>query len=365
MGFLKENKNRFLSDFDFSLFTETDQMEVFIDSVFNLFDTILTRGPDEFYKLVSIDDIPEEYINHLSAVVGWRQTDYNFNYLTFRDLVKNIVHIYKIKGTSLSYELFFRAIGYIPKLYELWWDEDGKLQRTKPYGAPNPLRPTNILNKSNYLEIEIDLILDDPDILNPFSDNAFLMIIVEYLRFLKPVHIRYKPILVNIPSIFLSPVLVDSIVPIIIIGEEPTPQGLPTTGRFEDVVLDEIIDDFAIYSLMQETECAPMYYNNTIYYGSSVARSVELDNVQFPVSVIQRQEVKYGGTCAPMPDELSIVIQTDKFIGEEKLTLQYNNYAYFDNQASFDTNQSIEIMDTTEFGSQQFGFGPGNVWTKP
>ena len=60
MGYLKDNKHRFLSEFDMALVSETPQLEIFIDSFFEMFDRVLEKGPDQFFKIVCIQDIPEK-----------------------------------------------------------------------------------------------------------------------------------------------------------------------------------------------------------------------------------------------------------------------------------------------------------------
>lgn len=369
MGYLVDHKDRYFSDFDFTLFNEqSETLPILVDAVLQEFDNLNDLGPEQFGDLVSIADIPEDLINHLSTVVGWRQTDFDFNFQTYREVVANIVKTYKIKGTKLSYETFFRAYGYIPLIFELWWDKNGQLQRTKPTGAPNPALPNNRLNKSNFVEIELDLILNDPAIPNPFENGNgdFLRIVFEYLLFLKPVHIRYKPILIKVPSFAETIVTVEDSIPIIIVGDQHTPLGVGVDGLFEEHLPGNQFptDDMQIFAFDDHTDIIPMRYNNSLRYGKSVARIVEVNNVQFPVSIIQRNPVLYGGE-SPVPDVLNIVVQASHFIREETLELRYNNYVNFDNQTEFRPDRVVEIKDGVDFDSTDFSFGPGNVWQQP
>lgn len=366
MGFLKDHNFHYFSDLDHRLiYEESESLPILMDAFLQEFDNLNELGPDKLPDLVSVNDIPEELLNHLSTVVGWRQTDYEFNFQTYRDVVRNIVRTYKIKGTQLSYETFFRSFGYIPTVHELWWDRFGNLQRTKPTGAPNPGLPTNRLNKSNFIEIEFDLILNDPAIPNPFNSGGdFLRIVFEYLLFLKPVHIRYKPIIVKIPSFAETVVTVEDLIPIIIVGDQASPLGIGVDGLFEEHLPGNTVptDDMRIFAFADEKEKIPMKYNNTIRYGQSVARIVEINNIVFPVSVIQRDAVLFGGQ-SPIPDTLNIVVQASHFVGEEKLQLRFNNYVNFTNTTVFQADQTIEIKDGIDYDSAEiFSFGPGTLW---
>lgn len=359
VNYLTTNKNNFLSDYDAGLIECTPSLDILTDAALQIFDE-LNRSSDQFKDLLDVNTIPDELINHLSSVVGWRQTDYQFNFLTYRDLVKSIVSIYKIKGTKLSYDVFFRAFGYVPDVKELWWNADGELVDTKPIGAPDPSQTTRKLNRSNYLQIEIDLLFDDPSIPNPFSNQQFTRVILEYLKFLKPVHIKYKPIQVNIPGFTEEPVIVEEACPIFILGSFPSDL---TPGSFEDVIEGEIVDEMDILGLYNTEDCPILRYDNTIYYGDSVARNIEVDGKQYPISVIQRQATNYGDKCAPIPDEFRITFQFLKEFPPEQFELRYSNYIFYNNQASFNPENfnDIEIVDYADYDSEEFSYGPGTL----
>ncbi len=358
MGFLVDNKASLFNQYDFDCITSNEALEIWLDAQLQVIDQIM-ESSDKMQDLISIDDIPEDLIQHLSSLVGWRQTDYKFNFLTFRELVKNIVRIYKIKGRRLSYDTFFRAIGYIPQISECWYDRNGKLVETKPVGAPDQTKPTNVLNKSNWLQITLDLEFNNPAFPEPLSDGEFIRIILEYLKFLKPVHIRYKPILINVPGFVENVVIVDEACPIIILGDYDSPPGVGFDGLFEDKLEGDIIDDFQIFVFFSTEDSFVPYYNNTLRYGNSVAKSVEFMNMQFPVRVIQRNAFKYGG-ISPIPDEFRVVIQTDYVIPEQKFELRYNNFVYYNNQTTFAMNKRVVIDDSFKFDSQAYGFAFGN-----
>ena len=362
MGYLREHKNRYLSEIDAKLLSEDDKLDIFVDSFLQTFDTLNERGPATFNQLIDIETIPDELINHLSALVGWRQTDYKYNYLTFRDLVKNIVRIYKIKGTRLSYDVFFRALGYDAKIYELWWDGTGKLTRDKPIGAPNALYPNYVLNRSNFVEFELDIsFVNDPNFPDPFvgGNEEFLRIMIDYLKFLKPVHIRYKPILLNIPRFVERPVFIESVTPVIFMGDSM----YPSTGINYDLI-PQPDDNFALYGLEEMTDKTDFFYNNSIRYGSNLLRTATYENTEYPVSVLQREDVNYGANNCPVQEEFNITIGLTKQIADDKFELRYNDYVYYNDEAAYD-HEVPEIQDRTDYESPEYSFGQGNLFEKP
>ncbi len=362
MGFLKEHKNRYISELDYKLLTEDDKLEIFIDSIFDIFDELNEKGTDQFYKLMSINDIPDDLINHLSALVGWRQTDYNYNYLTYRDLVRNIIRIYKIKGTLLSYDIFFRALGYEAKMYELWWDENGKLVREKPIGAPNSSLSNYVLNRSNFLEFELNVsFANDPNFPDPFvgGNEEFLRIMIDYLKFLKPVHIRYLPILLNIPRFVEHPIVLERITPVIILGDI-----MPSNTGINYDVLPQPVDNFALYGLEQIHDYTDFFYNNAIRYGSNLLRTVTYDDVVYPATILQREDVIYGSSNCPIQEEFNITIGLTKHIADEKFELRYSNYVYYDEGIDYDPVVT-EVKDSFDYSSPEYSFGQGNLFEKP
>lgn len=361
MGFLRENKNRYLTDIDYQLLTEDDKLEIFIDSIFETFDIMNERGADKFPELIDINEIPEDLINHLSALIGWRQTDFNYNYLTYRDLVRNMVRIYKIKGTKLSYDVFFRALGYEAKIHELWWNSKSELVRDKPVGAPNSAYPNYVLNRANWVEFELDVsFTNDPNFPDPFTsgNEEFLRIMIDYLNFLKPVHIRYKPILLNIPRFSEQPVIVEVMTPVILLGDLMTPGHL----NYDELPMP--IDNFASYGLKQFTEYTDLSYNNAIRYGNNLLRTAIHNDVQYPVSIIQREDVPYGAKNCPIQEELKIVIGLTKKLEDEKFELRYTNYVYYDEGIEYDPVVK-EIKDGFDYTSPEYSFGQGNLFEKP
>lgn len=366
MGFLVENKFKFIPEFDLSLMENNPEYEILVDAILSVFDK-LKDDADKLFDLVSIDDIPEEYINHLSVLIGWRQTDYEFNKSFYRQFVKNLVAIYKLKGSLLSYDAFFRSLGYNARVYSLWYDKHGNLVRNKPMGAPNPFLPNNRLNRSNYLEIEIDAIFNDPEIPNIFETPGLLGFFFDYLKFLKPFHIRYKPLVIRSPIYSVYPsvkseliLLNDYFIPTLIIGDNRKSDGL-----FNDVFYGDIEDDITVYGNNKIQEKVRLKYNNSIKYGKRITGTVTLNGAEYPIYVYERNGVTFGGH-APIPDKMKIAILSKFKIKEETLRIYYNNYLSFNERIKYDRVQKdIVIKDKRYNNVSAYNFGFGNIFEKP
>lgn len=79
---------------------------------------------EDISYITDIDFVPSEYINYLSQLVGNQKDmdDSLFTFITFREFVKNVIEIYKIKGTPYSIELFLGFIGFSVDIKEFWFD---------------------------------------------------------------------------------------------------------------------------------------------------------------------------------------------------------------------------------------------------
>lgn len=121
--FFKENWHKFVPDFDVLTIKNSDQLEVFQEALMQEFDR-LAETIDEIYNVVDVDKIPDKYLNYLAQAIGYEREDENFLYnASFRELIKNIIEIYKIKGTNFSFELFFNFLGFEVNVNEFWFDK--------------------------------------------------------------------------------------------------------------------------------------------------------------------------------------------------------------------------------------------------
>lgn len=86
---------------------------------------------DGLLLLTDVDEAPEEFLDYLAALLGIELLGLD-TVEQKRTLIKNIVAVYKIKGTLTSWEIIFKAIGFGADIVELWWDENGDLVEIDP-----------------------------------------------------------------------------------------------------------------------------------------------------------------------------------------------------------------------------------------
>jgi len=120
--FFINNSHFFLPEYDLSQVASSDEMKLFFKSFMREYDRF-SRIIDEIYDVVDIDRIPTTYLQYLGQLLGYERTDYQLlTDASFRELLKNILEIYAIKGTNYSFQLFFNLLGYSITPLELWFD---------------------------------------------------------------------------------------------------------------------------------------------------------------------------------------------------------------------------------------------------
>lgn len=133
-----ENRKRFLPEYDWFLIENNDKKKAHIEGFFREFDKfsdIISYMAD----LRDINDIPEDKIAYLSAILGLKfdleeDTDgysnvpsgvYKIELLSvprIRSLLNGLVEVYRTKGSIFSYEIFFNALGIDISLKETFFD---------------------------------------------------------------------------------------------------------------------------------------------------------------------------------------------------------------------------------------------------
>ena len=123
-NFFKENYKKFLPDYDIYSIEDSAKKELLAQAYMIELDRF-TDIIDNIYNIVDIDKIPEEYLAYLAQIIGYERTDYSLltTNASFRELLKNIIEIYKIKGTNYSFELFLNFLGFDVDLKEFWFDK--------------------------------------------------------------------------------------------------------------------------------------------------------------------------------------------------------------------------------------------------
>lgn len=123
-SFFQNNKGRFMPEADFLEIENNGVGSAFYDAMAKEFDK-LNEMINKCLEYRDFDTIPYDLINYLTQLLGFEKKDINADTETeakFRELAKNILDIYRIKGTNYSFELFFNFLGFNIKISEYYFD---------------------------------------------------------------------------------------------------------------------------------------------------------------------------------------------------------------------------------------------------
>lgn len=121
-SFFKENYANFMPSYDVTVINDSEKMKLLQEAFMQEF--------DKFAEIISnitdindIDTVAEEYLDYIAQLVGFERGDTNLGNALFREITKNIIEVYRIKGTNYSFELFFNFIGFEIEVIEYWFDK--------------------------------------------------------------------------------------------------------------------------------------------------------------------------------------------------------------------------------------------------
>ena len=123
-SFFQNNANRFIPECDIEEIRGNPAAEAFLDAMLKEFDKI-NRLLEETKDYLDYDKIPWDYIVYLTQLLGLEKDLLNFDDTEeefYRELAKNILDIYRIKGTTYSYKLFFNFLGIDIEIKEFFFD---------------------------------------------------------------------------------------------------------------------------------------------------------------------------------------------------------------------------------------------------
>lgn len=123
-SFFQNNWQTFLPNVEVEELDCNPSAKAFVEGVmkiFDKFDNIIT----ETKKFKSYDEIPFEYINYLTQLIGFEQKTLMLEETSeeeIRVLAKNILDIYSKKGTQSSFELLFNFLGFNVDITRYFFD---------------------------------------------------------------------------------------------------------------------------------------------------------------------------------------------------------------------------------------------------
>jgi hypothetical protein len=113
----------FIPEYDRVAMQAQPKIKLFMESLGRKFDDM----EDKLSRLQSIynlDECPDELLDYLGQMLGYEKEDFSLSNLSFRELLKNIIEIYKIKGTNYSFSFFFKFLGFNVNLKEFYFNRD-------------------------------------------------------------------------------------------------------------------------------------------------------------------------------------------------------------------------------------------------
>lgn len=228
--FYSTNYKTILPSFDYNIIYKNTKLRVILENIFEMFD-ILHAYSFDAQNMNNPILIKSKFLETLGRDIGFERldtedVDTRFEAIStslYRALLGTISRILKLKGTPLSYQLFFNALGYEIAIKEYWWDDVSHLVeidtsnpigqssfdlydsnsvflgKKSTYDPRTKVTPGEIFKnaKSNYISVQLSALKDNlgnpvdyaPDV-QTLSVNK-KRILKEYLQFLRPQHIQY------------------------------------------------------------------------------------------------------------------------------------------------------------------------------
>ncbi len=163
--FFRQNYEKYVPEYDLYQIKRNDVQTESDKSKNQLLAEATMREFDRFSLIIDnisytqdINRVPYEYLNYLAQVIGYQRDDYLLlTNATFRELLKNIIEIYKIKGSNYSFELFFNFLGFDITINEYWFDKrfgdpgistneyTGSVTKDSYLFYLTPIKPTNAI----------------------------------------------------------------------------------------------------------------------------------------------------------------------------------------------------------------------------
>ncbi len=123
-SFFQNNWEKFIPECDFEEMEKNESAYAFMDAIMKEFDHLdyILKNTKKFkdYK-----EIPFEYINYLSQLLGVEQKTFMMDSdmaAQYRVLAENILDVYKQRGTDASWELLFNFLGFNVTVEEYYFD---------------------------------------------------------------------------------------------------------------------------------------------------------------------------------------------------------------------------------------------------
>ena len=190
-SFFQNNKSTFMPESDFYEIEQNGAALGFYDALMKEFDK-LDSVIGKCVEYSDYDTIPWDMINYLTQLLGFEKSTINAdedNEEKFRELAKNILDIYRIKGTNYSFQLLFNFLGFNIEIKEYYFDR--RLYHTTNSAGNSETSSTNNSDYEYYLTVHnptdnnlenigIDEVVLPSDISTQYSLHEFNELCREY-----------------------------------------------------------------------------------------------------------------------------------------------------------------------------------------
>jgi len=122
-NFYEKNLITFIPEYDREQIQAEPKLLLTIESLGKKLDDMenkIIRIKDTY----NIDECPDEILDYLGQNIGYEKEEFTLSNVSFRELLKNIIEIYKIKGTNYSFSFFFKFLGFNINLKEFYFNRD-------------------------------------------------------------------------------------------------------------------------------------------------------------------------------------------------------------------------------------------------
>ena len=173
-SFFQDNLRSFLPPLDFDEIENQEKKKIYFDAVMKEIDKF-TNVIDKMATLGDIDNIESKYLNYIGQLIGYENQDVDLiDNATFRQLLKNMLEVYRIKGTAYSLELFLNFLGFDVIVTEYWFDKRYVDENiiTNPYSK---VSNTQLNNFNRYLTSVKPTETIPDETLNPYQISDDLL----------------------------------------------------------------------------------------------------------------------------------------------------------------------------------------------
>lgn len=157
-SFWRDRLLDFIPQYDQQVINDSEKLTLLFSAIGYEFDKI-EQIISDMAKLNDVYEAPNEYLAYLAQILGYEKEDFQLGDTAFREIVKNIIEIYQIKGTNYSFKFFFKFLGFDYEVTEMFFDRDRDVLGVSVTSAANYLTSVNPKERFEFNETTDEVIL--------------------------------------------------------------------------------------------------------------------------------------------------------------------------------------------------------------